>query len=124
MLYQYLNSVGFLMFILFTTILYSLSHEYHYCTALREPTTGYKTSALVRLVFHSDMQLGLKHSCGNLQGFATCGTNPMLHSELHLDRLSMQMSHETTRMSHCKWAAQQDMTFRTLSAPLKLPTTI
>ena len=38
----YLNTVGFLMFIFFIIIIYSLSGEYHYCAT----RTGYKNSCL------------------------------------------------------------------------------
>ena len=64
-------------------------------------------------------------SCGKLKWPAAYGTNRnLLHSELPLHRLSMGLSHITNQMSHCRWAARQDMIFSTLSMPLKLPTTI
>ena len=69
-----------------------------------------KTDALISLIFYN-FQSHPQHSCGNLQGLASCGTNQILHSELPLHRLSMGLSHVTNRMFHCKWAAEWDMYF-------------
>ena len=67
----YLNNVGFLMFILFITIIYSWIMN-----IITAPP------ALVSLPLHSDLQLGLQHSCGNIKGLTARGTIRMLHSEL------------------------------------------
>ena len=83
-----------------------------------------KAFSLISLAFHSELQLGPQHSCGNLKGPAACGTNRMLHSELPLHRPSMGLSHVTNWMCHCRWAAQWDIVFRTLSVPLKLLTAV
>ena len=101
------------------SLVYSLSHEYHYCATLQQPTARTKTAAFISLLFFPLFNFTHDIPVVTSRGAAARGSNQMLHSVLPFNRLSRELRHVTNQIFHCGWPSPWDMVLETQLMPLK-----